>query len=180
MADTALQVATIGGGCFWCLEAAYQEIAGVDHVVSGYAGGKVPNPSYKEVLGGSTGHAEVVQVHFDPRVISYADILDIFWAIHNPTTRNRQGYDVGSEYRSIILYENESQKEAALASRNAVAQLWDAEVVTEIERLDAFYEAEPYHQNYFRTHPERAYCQAVINPKLKHLREVFAGRLKRS
>lgn len=180
MADTAIEVATIGGGCFWCLEAAYQEIAGVGKVVSGYAGGTVPDPSYEEVVGGNTGHAEVVQVRFDPGVISYADILDIFWAIHNPTTRNRQGNDIGSQYRSIILYDNSDQQEIALASRNAVAQLWDSKVVTEIERLDAFYEAESYHQNYFRANPERAYCQAVINPKLKHLREAFASRLKRA
>jgi len=180
MAATALEIATLGGGCFWCLEAAYQEISGVDRVISGYAGGTVASPSYEAVLSGKTGHAEVVQVYFDPSVIGYSDVLDIFWAIHNPTTKNSQGNDFGTQYRSIILYGGEAQKQAALASRNQVDGLWDDEVVTEIVPLEAFYEAEAYHQNYFRDNPKRAYCQAVINPKLKHLREAFASRLKRA
>lgn len=180
MAEKDLQTATLGGGCFWCLEAAYQEIEGVERVVSGYAGGEDTSPTYEKVLTGKTGHAEVVQVHFDPATLTYEDVLQIFWAIHNPTTLNRQGYDVGSDYRSIILTHNQQQLDAALASRDAVAPLWDDPVVTEIKPLQKFYEAEAYHQNYFRSNPQRAYCQAIINPKLVHLRQAFASRLKKS
>lgn len=170
--------ATLGGGCFWCLEAAYQQIAGVENVVNGYAGGARPNPTYEQVCSGATGHAEVVQVEFDPSVLSYPDLLEIFWVIHNPTTLNRQGYDNGTEYRSIILYHDDSQKAAAEISKQAVQQLWPDPVVTQIMPLEAFYAAEAYHQNYFRSHPEQAYCQIIINPKLKVLRERFSQRLK--
>lgn len=176
----SIQKIVLGGGCFWCLEAAYQEIEGIETVVSGYAGGHDGYPTYERVVGGRTGHAEVVQVSFDASVIGLADILDIFWIIHNPTTPNRQGYDIGDQYRSIILYEGNVQKAEAEASRDRVAKLWDDAIVTQIEPLVAFYPAEDYHQNYFRSNPERAYCQAIINPKLKHLREAFAGRLKRA
>ena len=179
MDSKSIETATLGGGCFWCLEAAYQEIEGVIQVVSGYAGGVVADPSYETVLGGQTGHAEVVQVHFDTATISYSDVLDVFWAIHNPTTLNQQGNDIGTQYRSIILYDGDTQKNASQVSRDKIANLWDNEVITEIKPLEAFYPAEDYHQNYFRTNPQRAYCQAVINPKLAHLRQVFAGRLKR-
>jgi peptide-methionine (S)-S-oxide reductase len=177
-ASTSLQTATLGGGCFWCLEAVYQEIAGVEQVVSGYAGGHDPQPTYDAVSSGSTGHAEVVQIQFDPAVITYADVLEIFWTIHNPTTPNQQGSDRGTQYRSMILYTSAQQHEAATTSRDATQKLWDDPIVTEIVPLEHFYPAEPYHQNYFRSHPEQAYCQLIINPKLQHLRERFQHRLK--
>ncbi len=172
------QIATLGGGCFWCLEAAYQEIRGIESVVSGYAGGQTPDPSYEQVCNGTTGHAEVVQLRFDPATIVYSDILDIFWAIHNPTTPGRQGNDVGPQYRSIILYGSPEQEREAKESKKAVQELWADPVLTEIVSLEAFYPAEDYHQNYFRNHPNQAYCQAVINPKLVHLRQTFKKYLK--
>lgn len=170
--------ATLGGGCFWCLEAAYQLIDGVNSVVPGYAGGKTKNPSYKEVCTGTTGHAEVVQIDFDESKLSYQDVLDIFWAIHDPTTPNRQGNDVGEQYRSIILYHDESQKKTALESIKEVQKLWPDPIVTEVKPLDVFYEAEPEHHNYFVNHPNQAYCQVIINPKLQKLRKKFSSRLK--
>lgn len=171
-------VATLGGGCFWCLDAAYREIRGVTRVVSGYAGGTSPNPTYEQVSTGGTGHAEVVQVEFDPGVISYDDILDVFWSIHDPTTRNRQGADVGSQYRSMILTHDDEQAAAARASRDAIQQEWPNPVVTEIEPLEAFYPAEEYHQDYFARNPNQGYCQIVINPKLKKVRDHHATLLK--
>jgi peptide-methionine (S)-S-oxide reductase len=172
------ETATLGGGCFWCLDAAYREIEGVNHVVSGYAGGERPNPTYEQVSTGRTGHAEVVQVEFDPDVISYADVLDIFWAIHDPTTLNRQGADVGTQYRSVIFYANDDQRRAAEASRDAIQDAWPRPVVTEIVPLKAFYPAEEYHQDYFAKNPDQGYCQLIINPKLKKLRDRYAARLK--
>jgi len=172
------ETAILAGGCFWCLEAAYQEITGVESVVSGYAGGHVPDPSYERVSTGTTGHAETVSITYDPDVISYSDILDIFWTIHNPTTPNRQGNDVGTQYRSVIFYTDDEQKRLAEASKAEVAKLWPDPVVTEIVPLEQFFKAEDYHQNYYRNHPEAAYCQVVINPKLHKLREKFAARLK--
>ena len=171
-------IATLGGGCFWCLDAAYREIRGVTRVVSGYAGGTSPCPTYEQVSTGGTGHAEVVQVEFDPEVISYNDILDVFWSIHDPTTRNRQGADVGSQYRSIILTHDEEQAEAARASRDEIQKEWPNPVVTEIEPLEAFYPAEDYHQDYFARNPNQGYCQIVINPKLKKVRDHHAALLK--
>jgi peptide-methionine (S)-S-oxide reductase len=173
------ELATLGGGCFWCLDAAYREIEGVVGVVSGYAGGRRPDPTYEQVCTGVTGHAEVVQVEFDPGVISYADILDVLWSIHDPTTRDRQGADVGSQYRSIILYHDEAQRTAAQASRDAVQKLWPRPIVTEIVPLEAFYPAEDYHQDYYARNPGQGYCQAVINPKLSKLRQHHAAMLKR-
>ncbi len=173
-----MERATLGGGCFWCLEASFQLINGVSKVVPGYSGGNTENPTYQDLHYSDTNHAEVVQITFDPKIISYQDILDIFWAIHDPTTLNRQGNDVGSQYRSIILYENEQQKSKANVSRDDVQKLWKDQVVTEIIPLKHFYEAEPEHHNYFRTHPEMAYCQAIINPKLEKLRKKFASKLK--
>jgi len=172
------ETATLGGGCFWCLDAAYREIEGVTHVVSGYAGGERPNPTYEQVSTGRTGHAEVVQVEFDPDVISYADVLDIFWAIHDPTTLNRQGADVGTQYRSVIFYADDDQRRAAEASRDAIQDAWPRPVVTEIVPLQAFYPAEEYHQDYFAKNPDQGYCQLIINPKLKKLRDRYAARLK--
>lgn len=176
MAET--ETATLGGGCFWCLEAAYQEIKGVVRVESGFAGGQTDNPSYEAVAGGQTGHAEVVQVTFNPEIITYPEILDIFWAVHDPTTLNRQGNDVGTQYRSVIFYTGTTQRQSAEASRRTVSKLWPNPIVTAIEPLTKFYPAETEHQNYFRNHPERAYCQIVINPKLAHLRKQFQAKLK--
>ena len=173
-----LETAVLGGGCFWCLEAAFQEIAGVVRVVSGYAGGHKANPTYEQVCAGNTGHAEVVQVDYDANIITYTDILDIFWSLHNPTTPDRQGNDVGPQYRSLILYVTDQQREQAEASRSQTQKLWPEPIVTEILPLDTFYPAEDYHQNYFVNHPEQAYCQIVINPKLVKLRQKFRARLK--
>jgi len=173
------ELATLGGGCFWCLDAAYREIEGVVGVVSGYAGGRGPDPTYEQVCTGITGHAEVVQVEFDPDVISYADILDVLWSIHDPTTRDRQGADVGSQYRSIILHHDEAQRTTAEASRDAVQKVWSRPIVTEIVPLETFYPAEDYHQDYYARNPGQGYCQAVINPKLSKLRQHHAAMLKR-
>lgn len=168
----------LGGGCFWCLEASYQLINGVNKVVPGYAGGSTKDPSYMAVQSQSTGHAEVVEITFNTDTISLEDILDIFWAIHDPTTLNRQGNDVGAEYRSIILYKDEQQKSVAEASVAAAQKLWDNPIVTEIQPLTQFYEAEQEHHNYFQKHPEQAYCQIIINPKLEKLKKKFAAKLK--
>ncbi len=173
-----LEVATLGGGCFWCLEAVYQEMKGVLKVESGYAGGHVPNPSYREVCTGTTGHAEVVQITYDPAVVSYADILEVFFTIHDPTTLNRQGNDVGPQYRSVIFYHNDEQKKIAQAAKNAAVQLWPKPIVTEIAPLDRFYKAEDYHQNYYRSNPSQPYCVYVVGPKVEKFREKFRDRLK--
>lgn len=168
----------LGGGCFWCLEASYQLINGVISVVPGYAGGEYENPTYQDLHKMETGHAEVVQVTFDTSVIGLDDILDVFWAIHDPTTLNRQGNDVGREYRSIILYSNNEQKNTSEQSIKRTQKLWDMPIVTELKQLDKFYEAEEYHHNYFKKNPNQAYCQIVINPKLEKLRQKFTKKLK--
>ncbi|HRQ41653.1 MAG TPA: peptide-methionine (S)-S-oxide reductase MsrA [Chloroflexota bacterium] len=175
-----LEKATLGGGCFWCLEAVYQDVEGVDQVVSGYAGGHVPHPSYKAVCTGTTGHAEVIQISFDPDVISYEELLDIFWHIHDPTTPNRQGNDVGSQYRSIILTHNEAQQQIAAQSLAATdaSDLYAQPIVTEIVSLDTFYPAEDYHQNYFNENPYQPYCMVVVNPKVQKFRKSFKAKLK--
>jgi peptide-methionine (S)-S-oxide reductase len=165
----ATQVATLGGGCFWCVQAVYKRIAGVKSVVVGYAGGTVANPSYEQVCAGSTGHAEVVQVEFDPLAISYAKILELFWQAHDPTTLNRQGADVGPQYRSIVLYSDEDQRRAAEDSRREAARLFPRPIVTEIKPLAAFYRAEDYHQDYYAKNPYAGYCSFVIRPKLQKL-----------
>jgi peptide-methionine (S)-S-oxide reductase len=175
-----LEVATLGGGCFWCLEAVFEQLRGVEKVESGYAGGDVPNPTYQQVCSGTTGHAEVVQVTFDPSVLSYGDLLDVFFAIHDPTTLNRQGYDVGTQYRSAVFYHTPEQKRAAeakIAELNA-AGVWDVPLVTEVVPLREFYRAEDYHQQYFRNNPGQGYCQAVVAPKVAKFRKRFANRLK--
>jgi peptide-methionine (S)-S-oxide reductase len=161
--------AVLGGGCFWCLEAVYKRMPGVKSVVSGYAGGIQPDPTYEQVCSGSTGHAEVVQVEFDPAVASYERILEIFWTAHDPTSLNRQGADVGSQYRSIILYRNETQREAAERSRAQAAKRYARPIVTEILPLKAFCRAEEHHQDYFAKNPFAAYCAFVIRPKLQKL-----------
>ena len=175
-----LEVTTLGGGCFWCLEAVFDQVKGVEDVVSGYAGGTVPNPSYERVCTGSTGHAEVVQVTFDPSVISYREILDIFYSVHDPTTLNRQGADVGTQYRSVIFYDSEAQRETAEAVIRDLAQAktYSDPIVTQVVPFRAFYQAEDYHQEYFAHHPERAYCRAVIGPKVAKFQKHFVDRLK--
>lgn len=172
------EVATLAGGCFWCLDAAYRRIDGVTRVVSGYTGGRSANPSYEQVCSGATGHAEAVQVEFDPDLISFPEVLEIFWTIHDPTTLNRQGADVGTQYRSAIFYHDEAQKAAAEASRDSVQKLWSDPVVTEIVPLRDFYPAEAYHQDYYARNPGQGYCVAVINPKLRKLREHHAARIR--
>jgi peptide-methionine (S)-S-oxide reductase len=160
------EMATLGGGCFWCLEATFELLPGVKSVVNGYAGGHKENPTYEEVCSKTTGHAEVVQIEYDPQVVSYEKLLDMFWEIHDPTTLNRQGNDSGPQYRSVILYHNETQKQAAESSKAAAQKQWGGRIVTEIVPLKKFYRAEDYHQDYFRNHPEQGYCQMVIRPKV--------------
>jgi peptide-methionine (S)-S-oxide reductase len=175
-----MEKATLGGGCFWCLEAVYDGVDGVDGVVSGYAGGDTPNPSYRQVCSGTTGHAEVVQVSFDPDVVSYRDLVEIFFTIHNPTTKNRQGADVGPQYRSIILYHDQQQKDTAeqIIDELEADGVFSDPIVTEVEPLDTFYEAEEKHQDYYRRNPGLPYCQAVIEPKLSKLRKKHAAKLQ--
>lgn len=173
-------VATLGGGCFWCLEAVYDEIEGVISVESGYAGGHKPNPTYEEVCTGRTGHAEVVQITFNPQVITFRDLLDIFFSIHDPTTPNRQSADVGPQYRSIILYHNEDQRQIAeetIAALNA-AKIWKTPIVTEVRPFTEFWMAEEYHQEYFAKNPYQGYCMAVVAPKVMKARKQFSERLK--
>lgn len=161
--------ATLAGGCFWCMEAVYKRISGVVSVTSGYAGGQDPNPTYKEVCTGRTGHAEAIQIAYDPTVISYEQILDLFWEAHDPTTLNRQGADVGTQYRSAIFYHNEEQKQKAQESKKKAQEKFADPIVTEITELDSFYPAEEYHQDYFDLNPQAGYCRVVIEPKLKKL-----------
>jgi len=163
------ELATLGGGCFWCMEAVFERLPGVKSVTSGYAGGQTENPSYEAVCSHATGHAEVIQVEFDPAQISYDKLLDLFWQAHDPTTPNRQGADVGTQYRSIIFFENNAQKVAAEKSKQAAAKRFSKPIVTEIVPLAKFYEAEGYHQDYFRNNPNAPYCRAVIRPKLEKL-----------
>ncbi|MGP8072372.1 MAG: peptide-methionine (S)-S-oxide reductase MsrA [Thermoplasmata archaeon] len=173
-------VATVGGGCFWCTEAVFSELKGVLRVTPGYAGGAAPNPTYEQVCGGRTGHAEVVQITFDPTILPYRDLLTIFMTTHDPTTKNRQGADVGSQYRSIILYQNEAQRgiaEEVVRSLDS-QKLWRAKIVTELVPLVAFYPAEEYHHNYFAKNPAQAYCQFVIAPKVAKLRKQYTDRLR--
>ncbi len=174
------EVATLGGGCFWCLEAVYAEVDGVLHVKSGYAGGARPNPTYEQVCSGATGHAEVVQVTFDPTSITFREILEIFFDIHDPTTLNRQGADVGTQYRSAIFYHDAAQKAAAetLIQELTAARRWQSPIVTQLAPFTAFYAAEDYHQEYFRRNPHQGYCRVVIAPKLAKFRQHFTARLK--
>lgn len=171
-ATNTVEKATFGGGCFWCLEAVFERLPGVTNVVSGYAGGQVENPTYRQVCNGTTGHAEVVQVEFNPAVISYEKLLDVFWQSHDPTTLNRQGPDSGTQYRSIILFHSPEQRAAAEQSKNkANLGLFGGGIVTEIVPLRKFYLAEAYHQDYFRNHPDQPYCQVMIVPKLLKLQK---------
>lgn len=173
------QIATFGGGCFWCTEAIFLEVKGIEKIVSGYSGGNAPGkPTYREVCSGLTGHAEVVQVTFDADVISYMDVLIIFMTTHDPTQLNRQGADVGTQYRSVIYYHNEEQKESAESVVQELASYFDQKIVTEISPLDIFYEAEEYHQDYYRNNQQQGYCSFVITPKLQKLRKLHADKLK--
>ncbi|MAD96470.1 MAG: peptide-methionine (S)-S-oxide reductase [Flavobacteriaceae bacterium] len=174
-----LQLATLGGGCFWCTEAVFQEVKGVESIVSGYAGGNAPGrPTYREICSGLTGHAEVIQIEFDADVISFEDILIIFMTTHDPTTLNRQGADVGTQYRSVIFYHDQIQKNIAEKVIAGLAEFFENKIVTEISELPIFYEAEEYHQNYYRSNPNQGYCSFVITPKLTKLRKLHADKLR--
>jgi peptide-methionine (S)-S-oxide reductase len=175
------QIATLAGGCFWCLEAVYDEIKGVQSVESGYAGGHVENPSYREVCTGRTGHAEVVRVTFDPDIVSYRDLLNVFFGIHDPTTLNRQGADVGTQYRSAIFYHDEEQKRIAeeVIQDLEAQKIFDRPIVTSLEKMDAFYVAEDYHQEYFANNPYQPYCMAVVAPKVSKFRKHYMDMLKK-
>ncbi len=174
------QIATLGGGCFWCLEAVYDDLIGVESVVSGYAGGHVPNPTYEQVCAKTTGHAEVVQITFDVTIITFRELLEVFFTIHDPTTLNRQGNDVGPQYRSAIYYHDDMQKETAEAviAEFDAAKLWADPIVTEVTPLAIFYPAEDYHQNYFENNPYQPYCQIVVAPKVTKFRKKFRNKRK--
>ncbi|MBC3808181.1 peptide-methionine (S)-S-oxide reductase MsrA [Undibacterium seohonense] len=171
------QVATLGGGCFWCTEAVFQQIRGISSVESGYCGGRIHNPTYEQICTGTTGHAEVVRLRFDPGQISYAEILEIFFTIHDPTTLNRQGADKGTQYRSVIYFHDELQEQVAREVMAKMASVWDDPIVTELSMAPQFYLAEAYHQNYFRQHPEQGYCSFVVAPKVAKARKVFVDKL---
>jgi peptide-methionine (S)-S-oxide reductase len=173
-----METTTLGGGCFWCLEAVYDEMAGVVSVESGYMGGAAANPTYEQVCAGTTGHAEVVRLEFDPSVISYRDLLEIFFTIHDPTTLNRQGNDVGTQYRSVIFTTSPEQEATARKVMAEMAAVWDAPIVTQLLPAETWYKAEDYHQNYFAQHPLQGYCAFVVAPKVAKFRKTFADRMK--
>jgi peptide-methionine (S)-S-oxide reductase len=177
---TENEIATLAGGCFWCLEAVYDDLKGVEDVVSGYSGGKTPNPTYQQVSTGMTGHAETVQITFDPKQVSYEDLLHVFFTIHDPTTLNRQGADVGTQYRSVIFYHNPEQKEIAqrVIHELETEKVYDKPIITELVEFSAFYPAEEYHQEYFTKNPYQPYCQVVIAPKVAKFRKKYLERLK--
>ncbi|WKZ19567.1 MAG: peptide-methionine (S)-S-oxide reductase MsrA [Candidatus Jettenia sp. CY-1] len=179
--DNGKEIATLAGGCFWCLEALFLELRGVEKVESGYSGGNVPNPSYDQVCTGTTGHAEVVQITFDPTIISFRELLEVFFTIHDPTTLNRQGADVGTQYRSAIFYHTQEQREIAehVMKEFREAKIWDAPIVTEMRAFTTFYRAEEYHQGYYKRNPEQPYCRIVIEPKVAKLRKQYRAKLKK-
>ena len=181
MTDPNQLVATLGGGCFWCLEAIYNELKGIIKVESGYTGGPVPNPTYKQVCTGTTGHAEVIQITYDPNIITFKEILQIFFTMHDPTTLNRQGNDVGTQYRSIILYHNQNQKKTTDQVINEITQarIWNAPIITQIIPYNIFYKAEEYHQEYYKKNPEQSYCRIIIAPKIAKLRKQYFEKLKK-
>jgi len=180
--DSRLEVATLAGGCFWCTEAVFQEIKGVVTVETGYSGGSIPNPTYEQVSTGTTGHAEAVQILFDPSIISFREILEIFFATHDPATLNRQGADFGHQYRSAVFYHNDKQRANAeeVIEELTSEKIYDSAIVTEVEPFKAFYKAEDYHKDYFKKHPEQPYCRVVISPKIAKLRKKFRDKLKSS
>jgi peptide-methionine (S)-S-oxide reductase len=175
------EIATLAGGCFWCTEAIFRELKGVEQVEPGYAGGQTVNPTYEQVCSGTTGHAEAIQITFDPKLLSFRDLLDIFFTTHDPTTRNRQGADVGTQYRSTIFYHSQQQKESAAQVIHEIeeAKVWTAPIVTEVVPFTNFYRAEDYHQNYFALHAQQPYCQVVIAPKVAKFREHYRAKLTR-
>ncbi len=175
-----LETATLAAGCFWCVEAVFNRLRGVEKMVSGYAGGTVPHPGYREVCSGTTGHAEAVQITFDPEEISFAELLEVFWLSHDPTTLNRQGADIGTQYRSAIFYHDERQRQIAEGSRQGAgeAELWPGPIVTEIMPFTNFYPAEEYHQDFFHKNPDQPYCRMVIDPKIRKLRQTLSEKLK--
>ncbi len=175
-----METAIFGGGCFWCTEAVFLKLKGIKSVMPGYAGGKVQNPSYERVEMGTTGHAQVIKIEFDPSIISYNDLLDIFWHVHNPTTLNKQGYDIGTQYRSIILYTSEEQRKNAEQSLKKISESgeFSKPIVTEIKPFDTFYDAESYHKNYFENNTLQPYCQIVIAPKLSYFLEKYSSKVK--
>ena len=173
-----IEVAVLGGGCFWCLEAVYLQVRGIAHVESGYTDGQQPDPSYEQVCSGTSGHAEVVRLEFDPEIISYRDILEIFFTIHDPTTLNRQGNDAGTQYRSAIYYQSPEQQETARQVIKEMAIVWDAPIVTELKAAQPYYKAEAYHQNYFEQHPLQGYCAFVVAPKVAKFKDMFRARVK--
>jgi peptide-methionine (S)-S-oxide reductase len=177
-AAAATETAVLGGGCFWCLEAVFQEVAGVLHVESGYTGGAQPDPTYEQVCSGATGHAEVVKLEFDPAVIGYRELLEIFFTIHDPTTLNRQGNDVGTQYRSVIYHQSPEQEATARQVIAAMAHVWDAPIVTELAPAQPYFKAEDYHQDYFRQHPLQGYCAFVVAPKVAKFRKMYGERRK--
>ncbi|MBI2427339.1 MAG: peptide-methionine (S)-S-oxide reductase MsrA [Ignavibacteriales bacterium] len=179
--ETKLEKATLGAGCFWCVEAIYQRLEGVEKVESGYSGGHVKDPSYEDVCTGRTGHAEVIQVTFDPKKLSFKELLEVFFRTHDPTTLNRQGADVGTQYRSAIFYHTDEQKKIAeqVMNETNAAKIWDNPIVTEISQFIDFYKAEEYHQNYYNENSYKPYCMMVINPKLSKFRKEFSGKLKK-
>lgn len=174
------ELATFGAGCFWCVEAVFQQIEGVDTVVSGYSGGNIEHPTYKQVCSGKTGHAEVCQIRYDPKVVSYSQLLEAFWLTHDPTTLNRQGHDVGTQYRSVIFFHNEKQRKIALEYKKRLNTegAWNTPIVTEIVAFKKMYPAEDYHQNYYNSNGEQSYCRYVIGPKLEKFKKVFSDKLK--
>ncbi len=180
MNDKNMKTAVFGAGCFWCIEAVFKELNGVQSVVAGYSGGHVKNPAYREVCNGTTGHAEVARIAYDPEVISFKKLLEVFWQTHDPTTLNRQGADVGTQYRSVIFYEDKEQEKLAKEYKKKLdtSGAWSQPIVTEISPLENFYEAEQNHQNYYKNNPDQAYCAAVIRPKIEKFRKVFSGELK--
>lgn len=172
--------ATFGAGCFWCVEACFKELKGVNTVVSGYAGGHTDNPTYKAICEGTTGHAEVVRISYDEQLITFEELLEVFWFVHDPTQLNRQGNDIGTQYRSVIFYHTDEQREIAADFKNRleVAQVWDRPIVTEISPLTNYFPAENYHQDYLELNPSNAYCQAIVRPKYEKFKQVFAEKLK--
>ena len=182
MSSSRKEVITLGGGCFWCLDAVFKDIRGVEQVLSGYSGGRSASPSYEDVCTGTTGHAEVVQIAFDPAVVTLRELLKVFFTLHDPTTKDRQGHDVGTQYRSIILYRDEEQKASAedVIKEVDASGVWDGGIVTELEPFKAFYPAEDYHQDYYRKNPLQPYCLMVIRPKVSKLRKSYLQMLKAS
>lgn len=178
--ENNIELATFGSGCFWCTEAIFEQLNGVKSVVSGYSGGEVDNPTYKEICGGETGHAEVTQISFDPKIISFTELLEVFWKTHNPTTLNRQGADIGTQYRSVVFYHNEEQNKLAQEYKAKLneAKIFNTAIVTEISKFDKFYSAEDYHQDYYKQNKTQQYCSLVITPKLEKFKAVFKDKLK--